>query len=298
MTESSNNVGRRILCLGSLSAAFLLSGVSSALAYNDLKLPDIPAVNEVQQNKTITVTVTDAMGPVTGANVLVKGTTNGTITDMNGNAVIENVPSDAVIVVSFIGYTTQEIPVGNRSKLSVKIAEDTQKLDEVVVVGYGTQAKKDITGSVAVVSSEALSETPVATFAEALQGKASGVYISSSGAPGAETTIRIRGVGSVNGSDPLIVVDGVSNVDIDSVNPNDIESLQVLKDASATAIYGAQGANGVIIITTKQGTRADRVVLTVSVYRTTVMWASRRWPIAVSICWMHGKLWSSRLPVW
>ena len=158
---------------------------------------------------------------------------------MNGNAVIENVPSDAVIVVSFIGYTTQEIPVGNRSKLSVKIAEDTQKLDEVVVVGYGTQAKKDITGSVAVVSSEALSETPVATFAEALQGKASGVYISSSGAPGAETTIRIRGVGSVNGSDPLIVVDGVSNVDIDSVNPNDIESLQVLKDASATAIYGA-----------------------------------------------------------
>ena len=259
MTESSNNVGRRILCLGSLSAAFLLSGVSSALAYNDLKLPDIPVVNEVQQNKTITVTVTDAMGPVTGANVLVKGTTNGTITDMNGNAVIENVPSDAVIVVSFIGYTTQEIPVGNRSKLSVKITEDTQKLDEVVVVGYGTQAKKDITGSVAVVSSEALSETPVATFAEALQGKASGVYISSSGAPGAETTIRIRGVGSVNGSDPLIVVDGVSNVDIDSVNPNDIESLQVLKDASATAIYGAQGANGVIIITTKQGTRADRV---------------------------------------
>ena len=239
MTGSSNNVGRRILCLGSLSAAFLLIGGGNALAYNDLKLPDIPVVNGVQQNKTVTVTVTDAMGPVTGANVLVKGTTNGTITDMNGNAVIENVPSDAVIVVSFIGYTTQEIPVGNRSKLSVKITEDTQKLDEVVVVGYGTQAKKDITGSVAVVSSEALSETPVATFAEALQGKASGVYISSSGAPGAETTIRIRGVGSVNGSDPLIVVDGVSNVDIDSVNPNDIESLQVLKDASATAIYGA-----------------------------------------------------------
>lgn len=163
------------------------------------------------------------------------------------------------MVVSFIGYATREIPVGNQSKVTIKISEDTQKLDEVVVVGYGTQSKKDITGSVSVVSSESLSETPVATFAEALQGKASGVYISSSGAPGAETTIRIRGVGSVNGSDPLIVVDGVSNVDIDSVNPNDIESLQVLKDASATAIYGAQGANGVIIITTKQGTRSERV---------------------------------------
>ena len=132
-------------------------------------------------------------------------------------------------------------------------------MDEVVVVGYGTQAKKDITGSVAVVSTEELKETPVATFSEALQGKASGVYISNSGGPSGETTIRIRGVGSLNGSDPLIVVDGVSNVDIDAVNPNDIESLQVLKDASATAIYGAQGANGVIIITTKQGTKSGRV---------------------------------------
>ncbi len=137
--------------------------------------------------------------------------------------------------------------------------EDTQALDEVVVVGYGTQSKKDITGSVAVVSTDAIHETPVATFAEALQGKASGVYISNSGGPSGETTIRIRGVGSLNSSDPLIVVDGVSGVDISSVNPNDIESMQVLKDASATAIYGAQGANGVIIITTKQGTRADRV---------------------------------------
>lgn len=143
--------------------------------------------------------------------------------------------------------------------MRIQLVEDTQALDEVVVVGYGTQSKKDITGSVAVVSTDAIHETPVATFAEALQGKASGVYISNSGGPSGETTIRIRGVGSLNSSDPLIVVDGVSGVDISSVNPNDIESMQVLKDASATAIYGAQGANGVIIITTKQGTRADRV---------------------------------------
>ncbi len=216
-------------------------------------------VDGTQQDRQITVVVVDDMGEVIGANVMVKGTTNGNITNMDGQAVLNDVPGNSTLVISYIGYVTQEVPVNNRNIIQVKLVEDTQNLDEVVVVGYGTQAKKDITGSVAVVSAEALQETPVATFAEALQGKASGVYISSSGAPGAETTIRIRGVGSVNGSDPLIVVDGVSNVSIDAVNPNDIESLQVLKDASATAIYGAQGANGVIIITTKQGTKSGKV---------------------------------------
>ncbi len=212
-------------------------------------------VDGTQQDRQITVVVVDDMGEVIGANVMVKGTTNGNITNMEGQAVLSNVPGDATLVVSYIGYVTQEVPVNNRNIIQVRLVEDTQNLDEVVVVGYGTQAKKDITGSVSVVSAEALQEQPVATFAEALQGKASGVYISSSGAPGSETTIRIRDVGSMNGSDPLIVVDGVSNVNIESVNPNDIESLQVLKDASATAIYGAQGANGVIIITTKQGSK-------------------------------------------
>ena len=179
---------------------------------------------------------------------------------MDGRVILEGVPSNAILVVSYIGYVSQEIPLkSSQTNVRIQLVEDTQALDEVVVVGYGTQSKKDITGSVAVVSTDAIHETPVATFAEALQGKASGVYISNSGGPSGETTIRIRGVGSLNSSDPLIVVDGVSGVDISSVNPNDIESMQVLKDASATAIYGAQGANGVIIITTKQGTRADRV---------------------------------------
>lgn len=195
--------------------------------------------------------------PVIGASIQVKSTSQGTVTDIDGNFMLTVPAGSNTLVISYVGMRTQEVPVS--PNVRVVLIEDLEILDELVVVGYGTQAKKDITGSVAVVSAEQLTDTPVATFAEALQGKASGVYISTTGAPGADTTIRIRGVGSLNGSDPLVVVDGVSNVSIDAVNPNDIESLQVLKDASATAIYGAQGANGVIIITTRQGTKTGRV---------------------------------------
>lgn len=201
--------------------------------------------------------VDESNDPVIGASIQVKGTSQGTVTDTDGNFMLTVPAGSNTLVVSYVGMITQEVAVS--SNVQVVLIEDMEILEEVVVIGYGTQAKKDITGSVAVVSAEQLTDTPVATFAEALQGKASGVYISTTGAPGADTTIRIRGVGSLNGSDPLIVVDGVSNVSIDAVNPNDIESLQVLKDASATAIYGAQGANGVIIITTRQGTKSGRV---------------------------------------
>ena len=225
------------------------------------------AVNEttgidgIQQNgRTVTVTVKDALGEVIGANVLVKGTTIGGITNMDGVAVIQGVPNNATIQVSYVGYVTQEIALQNgQTSLTVTLREDSETLEEVVVVGYGTQAKKDITGSVAVVSRDAIAEQPVATFAEALQGRAAGVYVSGGGAPGAGTTIRIRGVGGMNGSDPLIIVDGIQGVSVNSVNPNDIESFQVLKDAAATAIYGARAANGVIIITTKQGTKESKV---------------------------------------
>ncbi|MDL2265892.1 TonB-dependent receptor [Parabacteroides sp. OttesenSCG-928-G07] len=244
-----------------LGASLLLFGTGIALAADDVRVTSNVVVDGVQQGRTVTVTVLDNMGPVIGANVIVKGTTNGNITDLDGNAQLQNVPNNAVLQISYIGYTTREEAVNNRAAITVTLSEDTQALDEVVVVGYGTQAKKDITGSVAVVSADALTEQPVATFAEALQGRAAGVFVSGGGAPGAATTIRIRGVGSVNqnASNPLIVVDGVSNVNIESVNPNDIESLQVLKDASATAIYGAQGANGVIIVTTKQGSKDSKV---------------------------------------
>ena len=257
------NWKRTFLC----GASLLLIAASPAMA-SGVDAMSTEGVAAVQQNgRTVTVTVNDAMGPVIGANVLVKGTTIGSITDMDGNAVIQGVPNGAVIVVSYIGYITQEIQLQNgQNSLQVTLREDAETLDEVVVVGYGTQAKKDITGSVAVVSRDAIAEQPVATFAEALQGRASGVFVSSSGAPGAGTTIRIRGVGSVNGSDPLIIVDGVQGVNVDSVNPNDIDSFQVLKDAAATAIYGARAANGVIIITTKQGNKEGKVRVSYSGY--------------------------------
>ena len=201
---------------------------------------------------TVTGTVTDASNlPIPGVTVTVDGTDQGTTTDVDGKYSIEVASSD-ILTFSFIGYAPQSVAVGARTTIDVQLAEDTQALDEVVVVGYGTQAKKDITGSVAVVSRDAIAEQPVSSFAEALQGRAAGVTITNAGGPAGDSQIRIRGVGSVNGSDPLIIVDGVQGVNISSVNPNDIETMQVLKDAAATAIYGARGANGVVLVTTKQ----------------------------------------------
>ena len=177
---------------------------------------------------TVQGQVVDQNGePIIGASVLVKGTTNGTITDFDGNFTLQNVDNNATLVVSYVGYITQEVKV-TRGAMKIVLVEDSKVLEDVVVVGYSTQAKKDITGSVAVVSRDALTEVPVATFAEALQGKAAGVTINNSGGPAGQTTIRVRGVGSVNGSDPLVIVDGVQGVDINSVNPNDIETMHVM----------------------------------------------------------------------
>lgn len=242
---------------------------------------DVYSVNLVQQNgRTLKVTVKDAAGEIIGANVLVKGTTIGSITDMSGVAVIQGVPNGAILQVSYVGYTTVEVPLkDNQESVVVTLKEDAEALDEVVVVGYGTQAKKDITGSVAVVSRDDIQVQPVASFAEALQGRAPGVYVNTSGGPSGETTIRIRGVGSMKGSDPLIIVDGVQDVDISSVNPNDIDSFQVLKDAAATAIYGARAANGVIIITTKQGNKAGKVRITYNGYVSASQMANDGYPM-------------------
>ena len=238
-------------------------------------------VNWVQQKgRTVKVTVKDAAGEIIGANVIVKGTTIGSITDMSGVAVIQGVPNGAILQVSYVGYTTVEVPLkDNQESVVVTLKEDAEALDEVVVVGYGTQAKKDITGSVAVVSRDDIQVQPVSTFAEALQGRAPGVYVNTSGGPSGETTIRIRGVGSMKGSDPLIIVDGVQDVDISSVNPNDIDSFQVLKDAAATAIYGARAANGVIIITTKQGNKAGKVRITYNGYISASQMANDGYPM-------------------
>ncbi|NJB71937.1 TonB-linked SusC/RagA family outer membrane protein [Saonia flava] len=203
--------------------------------------------------QTVTGSVTDGLGPLPGANVLVKGTTNGTQTDFDGNYTLNNVESDAVLVFSYIGFKTMEVSVDGQSNISVTLEEDASQLDEVVVTGYGTQAKKDLTGAVAVVDTDELLAVPATTFAQQLQGRAAGVSIINDARPGGEATVRIRGFGTVGNNDPLYVIDGVPTQAQANLNPNDIESLQILKDASAASIYGSRAANGVIIITTKKG---------------------------------------------
>ena len=210
------------------------------------------------QSKTVTGKIIDSTGePVIGASVLVKGTTNGVISDIDGNFSIQGVANDAILQISFVGYKAQDIPVAGKTKIDVTLVEDTEMLDEVVVVGYGVQKKSDVTGALASVSSEELNTKPVSNAFEALQGKAAGVDITSSQRPGELGDIRIRGNRSLNASNsPLYVVDGVQvGTDVSYLNPSDIESMEVLKDASATAIYGSAGANGVIMITTKQGSK-------------------------------------------
>ncbi|MDR2496409.1 MAG: TonB-dependent receptor [Tannerellaceae bacterium] len=221
------------------------------------------------QTGTVSGTVTDVAGePLIGVNVIVKGTTNGTITDIDGKYSLEQVPASGTLSFSYVGYIAQDIAVSNQRTINVQLRDDTQRLEEVVVVGYGTQQKRDITGSVAVVDTKELLKSTGSSAAQKLQGKAAGVYIGTSGAPGAATMVRIRGVNTINDNGPLYVIDGVSsrNQDLSSLNPNDIESMQVLKDASAAAIYGAQAANGVILITTKKGTNTGQPVLTYDAY--------------------------------
>lgn len=219
------------------------------------------AVNTVpvqQQTKNITGKVVDGIGePVIGANVVVKGTTNGTITDLDGNFSIE-ADSKSVLNVSYIGYLSKEVLVGNQNVLNIVLLEDTKTLDEVVVIGYGTQKKADLTGSVANVSTEKLNTQSNATIGQALQGKIAGVdIVSQGGAPGGSTRIMVRGIGTLNNSSPLYIVDGMYMTGIDHINPNDIASIDVLKDASSAAIYGSRAANGVIIISTKEGSNTD-----------------------------------------
>lgn len=202
--------------------------------------------------------VNDASGePVVGANVVEKGTTNGTITDLNGSFSLD-IPAKSTLIISYIGYTPREVEVGNQLTFNVKLAEDTEMLDEVVVVGYGTQKKSDVTTAVASVSSDNLKNRAAVNFGEAMAGQVPGVMVQqTNGAPGGEgLTIKVRGTGSITQSnDPLYVVDGypMEGGAFRLLNPSDIESIQVLKDASSTAIYGSRGANGVVIITTKKG---------------------------------------------
>ncbi len=210
----------------------------------------------VQQQKAVSGTVTDESGqPLPGVTVLIKGTTQGTVTSVDGNYSISNVPVDGTMIFSFIGMLTQEIAVDNQTSINVTMAVDAIGLDEVVAIGYGTAKKSEITGSVGVVTAKELAEQPSVNPLQNLRGKIAGVTVfTNSGAPGGNNRVLIRGMGTINAAtEPLYVVDGVQIDNINYLNPSDIVSMEVLKDASSAAIYGARGANGVVLITTKRG---------------------------------------------
>ena len=207
------------------------------------------------QQITVQGVVKDQTGEtVIGASVMEKGTTNGTITGIDGDFSL-NMSSNGTLVVSFVGYKTQEVQVKGQKQLQVVLSEDAEMLDEVVVIGYGTMKKSDLTGAVSSIGNKDIKNSPVSNLGQAIQGKISGVQIVDAGKPGDNVSIKIRGLGSINNCDPLVVIDGVpTDLGLSSLNMADVERLDVLKDASATAIYGSRGANGVVMITTKRGT--------------------------------------------
>lgn len=206
--------------------------------------------------QTVSGTVTDSSGPLPGASIVVKGTTNGTQTDFDGNYSLDDVDNSATLVISYIGFATQEIAVNGQTTINVTLEEDASQLEEVVVVGYGTQKRANLTGAVAKIGGDKVAAVQAARVDDALAGKLAGVLIQNqSGEPGADPKIQIRAASSISGdSNPLIVVDGYPiSGSLATVNPNDIQSLEVLKDAASAAIYGSRGANGVILVTTKKG---------------------------------------------
>lgn len=245
-----------ILLVGAL---VLPDGVNAEIA------PNKQNMNISQQQGKVTGTVEDALGPVAGASVVVKGTTNGNVTDMDGKFTLEGLKNGDVIQISFIGYLTQEIKYNGQSILAIAMKEDSQKLDEVVVVGYGTQKKANLTGAIAQVSGDVLESRPIVNISQGLQGVVPNLNVDlKSGAPGQKTSFNVRGTTSLNGDgSPLILVDNVQ-MDPDLVNPEDIASITVLKDAASAAIYGARAAYGVILITTKNGKKEQKPQISLS----------------------------------
>lgn len=214
-----------------------------------------PIDNYQTDQNTVKGVVLDENGvPIPGANVIIKGTSKGVVTDFDGGFSIQASSND-ILEISFIGYKTKTVTIGNQNTLSIALTEDAGQLDEVVVIGYGTAKKSDLTGSIARVSAKSFEKQPLTRVEDALQGRAAGVTVArQSGAPGGAVKIRVRGTNSITGNNnPLVVIDGIIGGDLTTLNPNDIETMDVLKDASATAIYGSRGANGVILITTKKG---------------------------------------------
>ncbi|MCD8184463.1 MAG: TonB-dependent receptor [Bacteroides sp.] len=234
---------------------FLSAGVAHAVA-----TPNVDGVQSSQQSGICKGIVKDATGEtVIGASVVVKGTTNGTITGIDGDFTLSNVSQGDIIVISFVGYISQEVK-WNGAPLNVTLKEDSQALEEVVVVGYGTQKKANLTGSVAMAEGDILQERPISNIAQGLQGAIPNLNITfDSGNPNAKTQFNVRGTTSLNGGSALVLVDGVESNDISLLNPQDIESISVLKDASSAAVYGARAAFGVVLITTKKGQMNQKV---------------------------------------
>ena len=255
---------KHFLCL------LLLSGAGFAYAAEDVST-DVAAVT--QQSVTVKGVVKDANGePIIGASVFEKGTSNGTVTDYDGNYSLKVANSNATIVVSYIGYVTQEVKAGS----DVVLQEDNALLNEVVVIGYGTQRKADVTSAVASVKAEDFNAGKIGDAAELVKGKIAGLtVVNSSGDPKAGSSIRLRGITTLVGSlTPLILVDGIEG-DLNTVAPENIASIDVLKDASAAAIYGTRGANGVIIITTKTGKRDTPAQVTYNGYASFSKWSKK-----------------------
>ena len=243
-----------------LGTTMFLTSVSEMSANPSVELlrptgPSTAVTSPQQAKQTIKGVVQDAFGPIAGANVIEKGTTNGTITDMDGNFTLDVAPN-SILVITFIGYKEQQLPVNNQKTFNIKLTEDSQALDEVVVVGYGTQKKVNMSGSVTSVNVSEMAESrPLTNISTALAGTAPGVQITSSNnlpSNNGDADIKVRGQGTLNNSSPLVIIDGVEGT-LNSVSPQDVETVSVLKDAASSAIYGSRAANGVILITTKQG---------------------------------------------
>lgn len=243
-----------------LGTTMFLTSVSEMSANPSVELlrptgPSTAVTSPQQAKQTIKGVVQDAFGPIAGANVIEKGTTNGTITDMDGNFTLDVAPN-SILVITFIGYKEQQVPVNNQKTFNIKLTEDSQALDEVVVVGYGTQKKVNMSGSVTSVNVSEMAESrPLTNISTALAGTAPGVQITSSNnlpSNNGDADIKVRGQGTLNNSSPLVIIDGVEGT-LNSVSPQDVETVSVLKDAASSAIYGSRAANGVILITTKQG---------------------------------------------
>ena len=237
-----------------LDKVFENTGISYEIIDKQIVLRKRTTQNKVTQKKTVTGKVTDIDGlPIPGVTVSIKGTTSGTLTDATGNFTID-VTSRQVLVFSFLGYKTVEVAYTNQTNLNIVLEIDDFLLDEAIVVGYGVQKKSVVTGAISSIKGDELIKMPVAKVEQALQGKVSGVVITqNTGQPGSEMSVRIRGTGSTGFAEPLYIVDGVQTGDLSSLNPADIESIEILKDAASGAIYGARAANGVVLVTTKKG---------------------------------------------